>query len=118
MNTAPEPSADATPVAEPETVELEGGQRASVTFKPELSGTEFVVPVVAVSKGPETVYEVLMDDMTVWGPAAIPPTDIDDLEAVWIPARTFTSSMTVKVTNFREIGTREYHILPIGWEEP
>lgn len=119
MMTWPLPSEDAKPVADPETVRLGPNERATVTFSPELSGTRFVVPTVAVSKRADSSYRVKMDEDTVWGPATFPPTDIDDVETVWFPARQFTESLTVKVANLRDSGgERRYQIVPIGFEEP
>jgi len=117
--TWPLPSDDAAPVAEPETVYLGAGEQATISYAPNLTGTRFQTPVVAVSKRADSSYTIKMDDQVVWGPAAIPPTDIDNTEAVWIPARSFESTLTIKVANLRSSGgDRRYSALPIGWEEP
>lgn len=113
----PDP-AEASPEAEPETVVLGPGEQATVTFTPERSGTVFRIPVVAISKRADTTYTIRMDDSTEWGPdAAVPPTDIDDLQAVWIPAKRFETSLVVEVANVASSGgDRDYTIMPIGWE--
>jgi len=43
------------------------------------NSAEFRVGTVAISKRPDSEYVVRMDGETVFGPAPIPPTDIDDL---------------------------------------
>jgi hypothetical protein len=118
MMTWPLPSDDAAPVAEPESVTLGPGEQATITYEPELSDATFVLPTLAVSKRPASSYEVVLDDEIVWGPAAFPPTDIDDMETVWIPSREFTDQLRVQITNLEADGAeRDYYVLPVGFEE-
>ena len=113
----PFPGDDATTLSAVETVVLEPGQKATVEFTPEQSGTRVYLPAVAVSKHPTTHYRIKGDSNTLWD-AAIPPTDIDDLSAPWIPVRSFSTSLEVEVAYLAESGgAREYHIQPVGWEQ-
>lgn len=117
MNAVPTPTADATPFNEPATVRLEGGEKATAEFSTVQAVTELQVPVVAVSKHPQSVYVVSADGRNRYGPADIPPTDIDDLQVCFLPALTFGNTLTVEVTNL-SASARDYHIQPIGWESP
>lgn len=111
----PQPTADAIPINEPASVELDPGERGTVTYDPEKRVSSLVVPIIAASKYRGCIYEVRADADTVYGPARIPPTDIDDLQVCFIPALRFSESLTVQVTNLAE-QTRTVNIQPIGWE--
>jgi hypothetical protein len=115
VNPVPTPEPSATPVNEPATVRLEGGEKATVEFSTVQAVTELVVPIVAISKHPQSTYVVSSDVRNRYGPADIPPTDIDDLQVCFIPALTFDTSLTVEVTNLGA-SPRDYSIQPIGWE--
>jgi len=53
----------------------------------------------------------------VFGPAPIPPTDIDDLQVTFTPALGFSQSMEVIVRNLSATtGERDYSIQPVGYE--
>ena len=107
----------ATSEATPESVDLDTGEKAVVTYEPEQSSSVYRIPTVAASKRSGSTYTIWMDDNRVWGPAAIPPTDIDDLVPVWTPSKRLTTSMRVEVANVAETGgVRTYHVLPVGWE--
>lgn len=112
----PDP-ADATAEAAPESVDLGPGEQATVEFTPERSGSVFRIPTVAISKRTESTYSIRMDGSTEWDTAAVPPTDIDDLQPVWLPAKRFESKLEVQVANIADSGgIRTYHIMPVGWE--
>lgn len=114
----PLPSTDAVAVSDPTTVELGEAEQATITYTPEQSGTTFYVPVVAISKEQETEYRIKADDTVIWGPAEIPPTDIDDLQPMWTPAQEFQTRLSVEITNLRtDGGVRRYHVMPVGWEQ-
>lgn len=115
MNAVPTPTPGATPFNEPATVRLQSGEKATVEFSTVQAVTELHVPVVAVSKHPQSAYVVSADGRNRYGPADIPPTDIDDLQVCFLPALTFGNSLTVEVTNLGS-SARDYHIQPIGWE--
>jgi hypothetical protein len=115
MNPVPEPAPDATPVNEPVSVRLDVGEQATVTFETVQSVSDLMVPIVAISKHPESVYKVSSDGTRRYGPADIPPTDVDDLSVCFVPALRFDSKLTVEVTNLSS-STRNYHIQPVGWE--
>jgi hypothetical protein len=117
MLAAPIPSDDATAIDAAETVRLGPAERGTVSFEPERSGTRFHLTTVAVSKREGAAYRILMDDEEEWN-AAIPPTDVDDLQATFVPTKTFRTRMTVVVEDLRASGSkRDYHIQPVGWEQ-
>ena len=70
---------DAAGFIEPVGSHVAVGEKLTATFEPVQRVTEFVLPVVAATKAPGTTYRVKVDDTEVYGPAPIPPTDIDDL---------------------------------------
>jgi hypothetical protein len=109
MNPVPEPTPEDTPVNEPATVRLDGGEQATVTFETVRSVSDLMVPIVAISKHPDSVYTVSSDGVRRYGPADIPPTDIDDLQVCFVPALRFDSTLTVEVSNLGGT-TRDYHI--------
>ncbi len=109
------PAEDALPFNAPTAVTLDVGEQATVTFEPEKRVTEFVLPIMAVSKHSDTTYTVRTDDETVFGPAPVPPTDPDDLQQTFYPPQRFDQSLTVEVAN---VGGRAavYVVQPVGWE--
>ncbi|QCP90395.1 hypothetical protein [Haloarcula marismortui] len=112
----PQPAADDVPYNDPISRSLDPGSQLTVTFEPTKQVTEFVLPILAVSKHPNSSYEVWQDGEKIYGPAPIPPTDIDDLTATWLPARRFSSKLRIIVRNLGDTTTRTYSIQPIGWE--
>ena len=113
----PQPDADAIPFNSPVSVTLDPGEQATVSYQPEQRDAEFRLPVVAVSKHPDSSYEVKLDQTNRYGPASVPPTDIDDLTVTFVPALTFKDSLVVIVTNLAASSTtRDYVVQPIGWE--
>jgi len=113
----PAPKTDDRPFCEPASVLLAAGEEATLRFEPVQNSAEFRIGTVAISKRPESEYVVRMDDETVYGPAPIPPTDIDDLEATFIPARGFEQSLEIIVRNLSDTtGTRRYSLQPVGYE--
>ena len=112
----PAPDANDIPVNEPVSVDIGSGEQATVTFTARQRTNEgFVLPIVAVSKRSQSSYEIATDDEQIYGPAAIPPTDIDDLGVCFVPAYEFEQELEVQVTNLSDT-EREYHIQPIGYE--
>jgi len=113
----PFPKEGAISVANGDTVDLDPGQQATITFTPDQSGTVFRTPTVAISKFADYAYKIKMDDSTEWN-ESFPPTDIDDMGVVWIPAKEWRTDMIVEVSDLRSNGnTRTVHIQPLGWEE-
>jgi len=112
----PEPGPDDVPFNEPYTAELEDGEKVTVTFTPEQSGSVFFLPVLAISKVRGTIYEIRDDGSTQYGPAAIPPTDIDDLTSTFVPAKQFRDSLEVIIRN-NSGNPQTYHIQPVGFEQ-
>ncbi|QLG27717.1 hypothetical protein HUG10_09200 [Halorarum halophilum] len=111
----PAPDPEAVPFNEPYTFDLEDGQRGTVTYTPEQSGAEFILAAVAISKHAGSTYELKDDDTTMFGPCAIPPTDIGDMVVCWTPARRFTESLQVIIRNVSG-GPQTYHVQPVGYE--
>lgn len=112
----PAPSAEDIPVNEPASVDIGPGQQATVTFTArQRTNDGFVLPTVAVSKRSQSTYEITMDEEEVYGPASIPPTDIDDLGVCFVPAYEFEQELEVQVANLSDT-EREYHVQPIGYE--
>ena len=112
----PAPSAEDIPVNEPVSVDIGPDQQATVTFTArQRTNNGFVLPIVAVSKRSQSSYEITMDEEEVYGPASIPPTDIDDLGVCFVPAYEFEQELEVQVANLSDT-EREYHVQPIGYE--
>lgn len=117
IDVIPAPSEMDKPVNEPLSELLDCGQRAIFTFEPRQQSTPgFVVPTVAASKHPESSYTVWFDDQQVYGPSAIPPTDIDDTVVTFIPAFEFADELKIQVENLSSSTTRDYVVQPIGYE--
>lgn len=111
----PEPSPDDTPFLSPYTVTVPAGSKATVTFEPEESGSVFYLASVAISKEDQTTYELRDDGTTMFGPAAVPPTDIDDSSVTWVPCQRFRTSLTAIIKNVSS-AERTYTVLPMGYE--
>ncbi|GAA0276961.1 hypothetical protein [Halobacterium noricense] len=113
----PPPSPDDRPFCEPTSVLLGSNTEATLTFVPVQNDAEFRIGTVAMSKRGESEYVVRMDDEVVFGPAPIPPTDIDDLEVTFTPARAFSQKLELTVRNLSgTTGERRYSIQPVGYE--
>lgn len=115
MKSPLKPSKNDVPFNEPQTVTLGANQQATVSFTPQQRNTTFVLPQVAISKAPTTTYTVRVDQQTVFGPAAIPPTDIDNSTQTFFPPRRFSNKLEILVVNVGS-STRTYHVQPVGWE--
>lgn len=117
MNCIPEPAADAIPVNDPATTDVGPGQRATFTFTAATrTNNGFYLPVLAASKRSQTSYEVKLDGVNIYGPAAVPPTDIDDTAICFLPAFEFSQKIEVVIINMGD-STREYTVQPIGFKE-
>ena len=111
----PEPTPGDVSINEPATVELAVGERGTLTFTTKNRVSELVLPIVGISKYDGCVYEIRADGKSRYGPAQIPPTDIDDMGVTFLPALRFEDKLTVEVTNLGEFD-RTIHAQPIGWE--
>ena len=111
----PQPSDGDLPFNEPVTVTLGPSEFAQLKFTPQQTSTTFVLPILAASKEPGTEYRVKADGDVVYGPASVPPTDIDDLQVTFLPARKFETKLLVEIAN---VGAKEhrYTVQPVGWE--
>jgi hypothetical protein len=111
----PQPGEGDVPFNEPVSVELDTGEQAEISFRPVQQVTELILPILAASKYQQSTYEIRVDGETVYGPAEIPPTDVDDLTVTFLPAHRFSRELTVFITNLSPT-IRTYHVQPIGWE--
>ncbi|SEN04309.1 hypothetical protein SAMN05216388_1001230 [Halorientalis persicus] len=109
----------AVPVNTTYSAVLSPGQKVTATFTPTTSDTTFYMPVVAVSKHPDSAYTITADGTTIFGAdQAIPPTDIDDLSTCWWPPREWDTKLEVTAKRLSSAtGDEMYHIQPVGWEE-
>lgn len=113
----PPPAATDKPFCEPTQVTLDVGEQATLTFEPVSQDAMFRVGTVAMSKLAQSEYEVELDGETVYGPAPIPPTDIDDLAMTFYPALGFSQRLRVIVRNLKDTtGGRTYSVQPVGYE--
>ena len=113
----PQPAETDRPFCEPTSVTLGSNEEATLTFHPVQNTAEFRIGTVAISKRPDSEYVVRMDGEVVYGPAPIPPTDIDDLSVTFTPARGFEQSLSITVRNLQDTtGDRLYSIQPVGYE--
>ena len=94
---------------------MPAGSKATVEFEPEESNSVFYLASVAISKEAQTTYELRDDGTPMFGPAAIPPTDIDDSSVTWVPCQRFRTSLSVIIKNVSS-AARTYSILPMGYE--
>lgn len=106
------------PLHDVQTVTLDPGQRAVISYELDDRGSRFFLPTLAVTKEPNSSYELELDGSRTFGPASIPPTDIDDDTETWRPPETFERTATVTVENLDDSVTRTYHVRLKGWERP
>jgi hypothetical protein len=113
----PQPSEFATRINETATATLASGEQVTFTFEAENRSQDLYLPIVAISKFPGFSYEIRRDGSDVYGPARIPPTDIDDLEPCFMPALDLSEKMKVVVSNLSD-RDRVVHTQAVGWEPP
>lgn len=114
---APCPDPADLPYNESETGVLDQGQKLVAEFTPEGATTEARLPIVAMSKFPGGTYEIKIDGDTHYGPAQIPPTDIDDVDVTFLPAFQWNEKVTCIVRNVKGGDQRLVSAQIIGWEE-
>ena len=90
-------SSEYIPVNEAVGTKIGAGQKATFEFEPDGSGME--IDVVAASKYRGLTYTVKVDGEERYGPAPIPPTDIDDLSTTHNPRLPVDRQLTIKVQN-------------------
>lgn len=112
----PPPSPRAKPIVEGRQQTLKVGQKWTVEFTPDQDGSTLYLVSLGISKVPGSTYEVRLDGEVVYGQDPIPPTDVDDMVPVFIPAYQWTDSMTIVVRNTSG-SERTYNLQPLGWEE-
>lgn len=88
---------DFIPVNEGDGANLPAGSRADFTFEPDASGME--IDAVAASKFRGLTYEVRADGDQRFGPAPIPPTDIDDMTTTHNPRMAVDQQLVITVRN-------------------
>jgi len=75
MEVIPNPEPGDVPLNEPVSVDLQGGEQATVTFTASTrTNGGFILPILAASKYSQSTYEVALDDENIYGPTTIPPT--------------------------------------------
>jgi len=114
---SPCPHPSDLPYNETETGTLDEGQKLVAEFTPEGATTQARLPIVAMSKYPGATYEVQIDDDTVYGPAAVPPTDVDDTDVTFLPAYAWNEKVRCVVRNVSGGDQQDTTIQIIGWEE-
>jgi hypothetical protein len=112
----PCPDADDAPFNETVAATLSPGQKLTAEFTPEQSETRMYLPILAISKYSNMSYRASADGEPIYGPSKIPPTDVDDLSVTFVPAKSFTRSLTVEVSNLDPNADRFVVIQPVGWE--
>ncbi|TKX79547.1 hypothetical protein EXE53_15395 [Halorubrum sp. SD626R] len=90
-------TADWMPVNQATGTQIGAGQRATFTFEPDAGAMR--VDSVAASKYQGLTYEVRVDGDTRFGPAPIPPTDIDDMVTTHNPRMPVDQQVTVIIRN-------------------
>lgn len=85
------------PVNEADGAEIPAGSRAEFAFTPDASGMH--VDAVAASKYTGLTYEVTVDDTNRFGPAPVPPTDIDDMVTTHNPRMEVSQKLVITVRN-------------------
>lgn len=91
------PEGDWIPVNEATGAEIPAGNRAKFRFEPDASGMH--VDSVAASKFAGLTYEVTVDGDQRFGPAPIPPTDIDDMVTTHNPRMSVDRELVITVRN-------------------
>ena len=90
-------SSECIPVNEAVGTKIGAGQKATFEFEPDASGMK--VDVVAASKYRGLTYTVKVDGDERFGPAPIPPTDIDDLSTTHNPRLPVDRHLKIRVQN-------------------
>lgn len=117
MIPVPFPDEGDAPVHETAAVTLSPSQKATVTMTPETAGNLHYIPTVAASKLADSSYKVVVDGTTRFGPGPIPPTDVDDLDAVFLPALKLNRKLKIEIKDLRDSGgERRYMTQALGWE--
>jgi len=117
MMPIPLPDEGDVPIQEAAQVALNPGEKVTVTMTPETSGSQHKVPIVAITKRKGSSYEIAVDGTNRFGPSPIPPTDIDDVDATFIPALDMQSKLETEIKDLRASGgERTYFVQVIGWE--
>lgn len=111
----PEPDPSDNPFLDPFTITIPPQSKGTVTFVPEQSKSTFYLATVAISKESQTSYELKDDGTQMYGPAQVPPTDIDDFTVTWVPCQQFRTSLEVVIKNLAD-QTRTYTVMPMGYE--
>lgn len=88
---------DWIPVNEADGTEIPAGAKAEFTFTPDASGMQ--LDAVAASKYRGLSYEVRADGDQRFGPAPIPPTDIDDMTTTHNPRLEVSRDLVITVRN-------------------
>lgn len=85
------------PVNEADGTDVPAGTRAVFTFTPDAGGMQ--IDSVAASKFDGLTYEVTVDGTNRFGPAPIPPTDVDDMATTHNPRIEVDRQLVITVRN-------------------
>jgi hypothetical protein len=88
---------DWLPVNQATGAEIPAGSKAAFEFTPDASGME--IDTVAASKYRGLTYTVKVDGEIRFGPAPIPPTDVDDLSTTHNPRVEVDRQLRILVKN-------------------
>lgn len=91
------PDGEWIPVNEADGTTIPAGSRADFSFSPDASGME--LDAIAASKYQGLTYEVRVDSDQRFGPAPIPPTDIDNMVTTHNPRMSVSRDVTITVRN-------------------
>jgi len=83
MSESPGGPSDWFPVNEAIARTIPSGSKATYLFEPDASG--LFADAIAASKYTGLTYEVVIDGETRYGPAPVPPTDVDDMTTTHNP---------------------------------
>ena len=114
---APCPDSSDLPYNNAETATIDEGQKLVARFVPEGATTDARLPIAAARYHPGCTYEIRIDGETRYGPATIPPTDIDDLDVTFIPAYQWGDSVEIIIRNVSGGSQLAVAAQIVGWEE-
>jgi len=111
------PEADDVAYNQAVSASVDPGKKLIARFTTEQTAANFHLPVLLASKYSEMSYEVKLDGATEYGPAPVPPSDVDDSGGVqFAPPKEFQQTLKVIVRNLSNT-TRFVIVQPQGWEE-
>ena len=105
-----------TPFIDAQQVILSASEQATITYSLSNTRSQFHLVMLAASKHTDVIYTVEMDGSEEWK-APIPPTDVDNAQDTYVPAKVFRNDMEVQVANVGDVD-RRVNVVIKGWERP